>query len=900
MRKNFTLLAALFLLFVPLTKLIAQNLPDTIRPITSGERKLNDYRRLQEHFFSTEQGFAREDAHVYLYSVKHQLKNFPDLDPKFFRLTYENILMLNTHNFTIGMNPWTYEPDKFNAFLSGRVGWGYNNSNLFLRDSLNNNSKILSTIGIEGELEKQVAFNNFNLFAGIGINFVNPQKFITTSGAEEKNSGTILDPFFGARYYFVPGMDAQNKISLQVKVGFPFTNGFAHIDGDASSFYVGFGAGITSLQSFSRKSEMGFMSLESGVFISPTSGTVYGQFIQPIKVLDNLSIGINGIVGTGYTEAENNNQRVSSLWGFGADLRFFAYRHTTFLNPYIGLMRNNYGFNIANQRLKGAVNYLKIGDRIQLGSNSNWFLDFHIAVPFNVDEDWINYTDVKYDTVSSNALKNYIKSIDSLTLNIPTNIDVNIGLVYKFKTPEERRRGTYIAKYDIFAEEHKARLEKQIIDPTPIDADADEITEHRIYLKKTVDTYEIPLTRIYAPNVDASDVKMIKFSYQAKTTIDKISHDLFNVKPQPSNSVVLLLAMFDRERNNVDEINNQNMQLVFTNLKNGKYFGFNYDLNKRIQPDPATFEEFVKPLRWLDIDNIELEFSAIEGKQIENDLLRYFEQFNEQLLKEADEKGIQAFPVTKNNYRFAYVLYPEETLKEIADSSQNNFAASINFRYDLNFNHNDDNGLFGHFKLEGDQWVIDKNDASYYSNLILGKDIFPSDDYGQSPEQRPINYTDCNQEITIDNFILGSDKLSEPQKTMVLNAARLSVNCDISLVIGYTDKVEFFKNIEFMEAFQAMENNRINRFSPTMMQEWNSINALWSEIRDNDPKATPSDELCQRALAWKRVRTVVEELDRYDIDISNISISAKGVIDGQSGDFYDPSARKVVIKFQRR
>jgi len=89
-----------------------------------------------------------------------------------------------------------------------------------------------------------------------------------------------------------------------------------------------------------------------------------------------------------------------------------------------------------------------------------------------------------------------------------------------------------------------------------------------------------------------------------------------------------------------------------------------------------------------------------------------------------------------------------------------------------------------------------------------------------------------------------------------------------------------------------------------MKLEWAAIADEWIAEVSNNSTAIPSNELCQRGLAWKRIRTVIEEINKYNlVDMNSIDIKAEGIFksDGADGNERDnPSDRKVIIQFSNR
>lgn len=828
----------------------AQSNPDSLaRPIVTNVRDFSNYQGLQTYFLEQEMSFNKRFGDgIYLYSVTHEKINMPDPDPKYFRLNYENLLMLYTHNFSLGINPWKYNPDGFNAFISGRVGWGYDGADLFPKNVKEEKAKINSTLGVELELEKQAA-KNFSLFAGVGLNYVAPEKFVDSLGVETGNSGTILDPFFGARYYFSPGKNAETKISLQAKIGFPFINGFKSTRTDASPFYFGFGAGITSLQSFSKKSEIGFMSLESGVFISPLSSVVSAQFTQPIRVMDNLSIGFNGLVGTGFGDDLNNDMRISSYWGLGIDLRFFAYRTSVLLNPYVGYAYNSYGYKIEGDQYRGGVNYFRIGNKIRLGENSNWFLDVNIAVPLGIDDNWITYATTRYDTVGVGVQNQYVAIKDTAQLTVPVNLDFNIGLVYKFRAPAERRTGIYRAKYDVFKEEYMAQLERPRNEPLPIDADADELVEKRIYLQSEVDTiFKVDTVRVNIevasyPKLDVTNLRIGRYVDPKEAVV---TFDDWSVVPSDTSSisktpVTLLLVGFDKSITETNKIKDVDMYLVFNDLNRSRIFGYHYDKNNKMSRETkkgplklsgndlfyGNYDEFVIPLKWLS-----------NSKYDVNEIQRRTSWSNA-------------------NYKIAFAEFDAELFKKVANACKD-FGVSVMFQID---------------NLSDKETIR----TAYLSNVLAGKKFIDSDTFVPEITKDAGYYMDCHRKEVIDQFELGSDIIiTEQQRAVILEIMKHILHCKVSDISGYTDGVAFRPEldakIDYMNELSSFQSDPLLSKCPALKQSLNVILEEWNDVDKSNGNKVKVEELCQKALSWRRIRQVLELLDKDNITPDNLNL----------------------------
>lgn len=916
MKSKLTLLCCAFFLFFGFNALLGQTTEpkddsDTPpRPISSGTSSVGQIRNfedLQKYYINLDRNEFSKSQYgrgVYLYNISHGVKPFSE-EKVLFRLNYDNLFVFNTHNFAAGLNLTDNSSETVNVFASLGIGWGYRPASIFLLNSGGDNATINTLYFLQVEFEKKFDFKaddkRIGVFGGIGVNAVFPEKY-DDNGIFETNNGTILDPYLGARMYFP--VDRNNRtgrdynLYLQGKIGIPFTNGFTYEDNKASSLYYGLGIGVSTLESKSSMEERKqLMDVEPGIFNTINSRVAYGQFGIPINFLGNLSISLNAQLGSGHSRSISNDNRATYYWGFGGDFRFFAHDATQLFNPYLGVMRNFYGYNIDNNKYNHALTQMRIGNRFRIGKEtSNLFVDVNISVPLNIEDEWFNYTRTIY-TPNPSVKDGFYQQVDTLTMEIPARFDISIGLIYKFNRPTTIRGARYNAKWDIYKEEDLARLEKAMLKDTtnriaeprsgllPMEIVGDELNERRIFVMREGCPPPPPPPPDIIPNIDASDIKMLTLTYQAHTSINRFSHNLFKTEEQPQDSVVLLLAMFDEERTDTRKIRKTNMQLVFTNLNTGQIYGYDWDDNQRLQP-ADNITQYVKPLQWLDADSIQLKSGRnISGAQIERDI---FSSFNNETNKQ------RTYPVKKGNYRFAFAEYPKSVFDSVASSD---FGVSINFRYDFNRNFDGSDVILGHFKKEGDRYVFDPNDASFFSNLIIGKELLPV----KPSDKDDVDYQDCNQTINIGEFSLGSDRLTGEQEVQIFQAAKKSLNCNISIILGYTDKVEFLKNAEFMNKFLAYENDHTNAISPQLRKEWSNIANEWKEQLSLNPNAIPSDELCQRGLSWKRIRTVMQELNKYGVvDMRGIEIKAKGIFtEGieDSDERYSPEDRKVVIQF---
>jgi hypothetical protein len=882
MKKFFYLLLLSMVFIFPLNFRTMGQAPDTsmLEPVYENQRLNENYSDLQKYFLEQEKTFKDYRGPVYLYSISYDSNMFPDPAPRYFRLGYDYLFGLNAHNISIGVNPLKYREDGFNFFVSGRVGFGAIESS-FIYKNLTDKAKINSMFGLEAEVESPGfirPISNLKFFGGLGFSYIKPEDFTDAAGNKETNVGTALDPFLGARYYFAP-KNSMVKFGFQAKVGFIYSNGLKRLDDDAASIYYGIGANIVSGQSFTKKGNVGWMNFESGLFLATASGVLYGQFTQPVRLMQNLSIGLNGHIGTGLYESIYNGQRVNTYWGAGLDLRFFGYDRGQIIKPYFGLMFQDYGYQFQNgndfKHKEKILSFFRIGSKVQFGRKSNWCVDVNAGVPMAAKDTFLVYTD----------------GTNTRALDQPVVFEVNVGLVYKIRLFEEKSTDYYLGQIEIYDADSVAKLEEAKFDPLPQDLYADQLIEKKIYLEGK------PQIREYGmPEIDVTDIKLLRFIYDSRSGIDRMSPNFFyDVKGQAHDTLVLLIAMFDKERCDVETVGNNNMYLVFNDLNKSRYFGFTYDYNKRLQPemrsleslktegdDPyyGSYQEFIRRLHWLDDDVLPLTMNSLDGKEIEGDILRYFDLFNENLKAECEAMKIKPYTVSRENFRFAYAIYPQETFARIKEACKN-YGVSIMFRFDRDKSNKPEDEVFGFTESLDGSLIVDPNDAAFFSNLIHGSEI----------------YSPCTgNDLVIDDFVLGKDYLTESHKEILAQVK--AYDCDIAEVSGYTDKVEFTKSAGFMNELFAMRKDGIVQECISLGEELEIILAEWQGALDKNPEAIPGDDLCQRGLAWKRIRSALAELDEFGFGINEVKTAPVGINPETRRSKEDPSSRKVVIGFR--
>lgn len=384
--------------------------------------------QLYFHMRSTQLGSQKP---MYLHSIRHELRFDPPPPQIQYRVGAEHIWIYNVYAVSLGFLPLEYSPGGINTYVNGRIGFPSGNSDLVNLNDAGDPAKIKSLIGfdLEFEFENWKLFNLINPIAGFGFSVLSlDQEVVENAGTPEEetvtvsNNGSSIEPFIGFRLP-ITNLGSTSSLGFHAKLGFPFTNSLDRASTNNSVFFsVGFN--IATRQSFDGEGMFSVMNFESGVYYSAVSQTAYGQFLQPIRIVDNLSLGILGQIGSGVGTA-NNDLRAHSLFGVRANVRLFADNTNAFNNPYLGYLYQWFGYSLPAYGYEyGGVSSIKLGNLFKLGSSSKWFLDFSVTAPLQSDGDFITITSTDPDTEVVTVLAEYDR---------PFPIDFNVGLVYKIR-----------------------------------------------------------------------------------------------------------------------------------------------------------------------------------------------------------------------------------------------------------------------------------------------------------------------------------------------------------------------------------------------------------------------------------------------------------------------------------
>jgi hypothetical protein len=860
--------------------------------------------QLYFHMRSTQLGSQKP---MFLHSIRHELRFDPPPPQIQYRVGAEHIWIYNVYAVSLGFSPLEYSPGGINTYVNGRIGFPSGNSNLVKLNDAGDNAKIKSLIGfdLEFEFENWRMFNLINPIAGFGFNVLSlDQEVVENAGTPEEetvtvsNNGSSIEPFIGFRLP-ITNLGSTSSLGFHAKLGFPFTNSLDRVSTNNSVFFSA-GFNIATRQSFEGEGMISVMNFESGVYYSAVSQTAYGQFLQPIRIVDNLSLGILGQIGSGVGTA-NNDLRAHSLFGVGANVRLFADNTNAFNNPYLGYLYQWFGYSLPAFGYEyGGVSSIKLGNLFKLGSSSKWFLDFSVTAPLKSEGDFITITSTDPDTEVVTVLAEYDR---------PFPIDVNVGLVYKIRGEKARKPQRYVGSFEVYPQVSMETLGRSIYDPVREVMEADELVETRIYVENATPEQiaQAAPMRLQPYNIDASDMKLLKFTYKASSSIDNISSRFNTASEAPRDSVVMLMVMFDRERTDVNLVNDNNMSLVFSDIRRSRYFGFNFDASKRLQPETRTddalvlsssksgyygaYSEFVKPLRWLDANQSTLTEQRLNVNQIQSDIFTFFEGFNEELRSQLPE-GETPYYVTPNQYRLAYAIYPQDVFEKIT-SSTNDFGLSIMFNFDSEAGSQRVSDINEHLDTLGDTPKIDKNTTYYFSNVIHGSEIYSSLGDGNSE----LGNMNCSSTLTVDDFLIGRNQLSFENMQIVNAASKLSVLCPATVIRGYTDFTQFIYPETYIDQTLSMNNDPVVLVSQSLSDELVEIQNQWESIQSGESSVTPN-ELAQKALAWRRIKSVLNEMRKWNIDISSVLTEAIGIPSSDSANVRDSSLRKVDITFR--
>jgi outer membrane protein OmpA-like peptidoglycan-associated protein len=191
---------------------------------------------------------------------------------------------------------------------------------------------------------------------------------------------------------------------------------------------------------------------------------------------------------------------------------------------------------------------------------------------------------------------------------------------------------------------------------------------------------------------------------------------------------VFIAVVFSRNDTFVDSLTPKNTFFHFVDLDRCQYFGYRWDLNRQRQREHraseewhlgdavdesgftymGNYDEFVKPVSWLDRETI---MRFINGKSVEQEILRLLDEKHKSNPIVVDSVGLPAHkPVDISRYRIGYVSFPQSTLNKLKDYLRvSDMGAAV---------------LVGSPRDTGSAAIADAS----FSNHVKLEDVFTADD----------------------------------------------------------------------------------------------------------------------------------------------------------------------------
>lgn len=575
--------------------------------------------------------------------------------------------------------------------------------------------------------------DNMELLLGIQLQSVFTE---SKTAADNDHVGVGVPLYVGLRWYPWPdyfGVEGQVGIMPIWQMDVVNTN----------TTYLS--AGIMTFPfKFRRDGKTAVMPLETSLLYSVPLQTVDAKIGLPIRLSRASSVALNGYLGTG-TYRTGASDDVTSFRGVGLEYRFFADFLHKLINPYFGL-----GFGYLD--FKGGSNTAR-STFITAGNKSRLLQNLYLDLYYSPLVLW-NKTAWPIDVLTGDDMPDF-----------PIN-DFGAGLAYHFNLPP-RTTGQIKVVQD-------AQLKQMLEDesfraavssangPIPATKNAGDYCETRVFSYTPAIECERMAFR------DVTDIKFFKVDLTIGIGVYK-EHDIpFDDAPKDQKDQTLLIAIFDRDRVDVKAIKDTNMYLHFSDMHSGRYFGYRWDQNGRMQPEfrPRRelncydksrklyfghYQDFVKPMKWLENEEEFVNFASIMVR--EQNLAKWiFDKLASENQRPENSNRTSEYTrlvkgdilrILLEDYAIAYAHYH----KDVIDSLQgvcNDFGVSIMFRIDTNDDFHADDPMGGHFYsydqiiAKGDTILEPVNeqdlrnveyistdfaDAAFFSNTILGTGI---------------------------------------------------------------------------------------------------------------------------------------------------------------------------------
>ena len=570
------------------------------------------------------------------------------------------------------------------------------------------NDRAQSMYGFTGRFSFLI-WKRFNPMLGIDYAYVNMKK---------TKNGEALFPWVGVSSYIF------HNVSLDLKAGRSFWSGFA-TSRPTSDWYGMAALSYHQTPILTKAGRPWLGGLETTVNYNLELESVRTHIGVPIRLFNELSLMPYMSIGSGVREMNvATHNRITLHHGGGLELRMFGdyLKKLPDLNTYIAADYNVLQMN--NFRRKGAGWAILIGDRMRIRNRID--LDVNTGLAF------------------------WRKDFPGGDKNKPDVWMINVGLNYRWGAPQKNPRyikGVIMTVPSEWGKSYQLASEKRM-DVLPSDSHADQVSEIRVF---SIDKKPVVPPPVYVPKEEFGDVSDLKFF---SINLDmKIKVDPFNDKDNLLNNInnndkdILIAVLFNRNKVKVNRLDSKNMLFHFEDVENGQYFGYRWDRNRLRVPEyrhydhlgyvdsskyMGAYDEFVKPLHWLDNEEV----LGIPGNYIEKKILQVMDKGTPIPDSSMTAIGPTVGPLQnfEQNYRVAVVRYKLSTIKKMRRFlADRDFAVAVKFQKDM-----DGDGCYLTLKnaqivenrseyanLNPDSTIVgfDNDDVFFFSNHVKTKDI---------------------------------------------------------------------------------------------------------------------------------------------------------------------------------
>ena len=530
---------------------------------------------------------------------------------------------------------------------------------------------------------------------------------------KKTSNGEGLFPWAGASIY------PFRNISFDVKAGRSFWSGFKR-KRPVSDWYAMAALSYHQTPELTKAGRPWLGGLETTVRYNLELESVRTHIGVPIRLFNELSLMPYMSIGSGVRAMSNTaKSQITLHHGGGLELRMFGDYLKKFpdVNPYLAADYNV--LRLKNRHRKGAGWVVLIGDRMRIRN--------------------------RFDLDLSTGLAFWRKDYPGGAASKPDVWMVNLGFNYRWGTPKKNPRhirGEVLTLPSKWGESNQ-RIKEKRMDVLPSNATQDWVSEIRVF-----GVERKPVVRPPAEFGDVSDLKFFSINLDMHIKIDPFnSKDNLLNRINDNDKDVVIAVLFNRNKAKVDKIDSKNMLFHFEDVENGQYFGYRWDKNRLRVPEYRHFDhlgfvdgskyigaydEFVKPLHWLDNEQV----LDLPGNYIEKKILETMDNEMPNPDSSITSVGPTVGPLQnfKQNYRIAVVRYKLSTIKKMRRFlGDRDFAVTVKFQKDM-----DKDGCYIMLKdaqivenpsdyanLNPDSTIVgfDNDDVFFFSNHVKTKDI---------------------------------------------------------------------------------------------------------------------------------------------------------------------------------